>query len=546
MAKVSIVKGTTSYLARIFVQDSSSTTGAGLTGLAYNSSGLVCYRARDDDGNAGGTAISLASATKGTWTSGGFVEKDATNMPGVYEFGIPNAALASGSKSVLILFKGATNMAPCPLEIELTAWDNQDAVRGGLTALPNANAEAAGGLYTRGTGAGQINQPANGMIDINAVRHLGTAYPTPNTAGVPLVDPRDYARVNTAAAGASTSITLDASATTTADFYKGQWVTILSGTGAGQRRFITAYSTGRVATVNRAWATNPDSSSVFVIHSLAEADLETWLFSAPNALQSGRVDSIIGAVTAGVIADVATAVWGAATRILTAGTNIALAKGTGVTGFNDLDAAGVRGAVGLGSPNLDTQIATLATAQQLPANVIAQAHATGGTINTVIYQVSQNFVLPADFCKDCILEIRFGGGTYSGYSDFRRVTGASITGQNVTLTVTGDFSQSPSLFHADYFWVYGLLGLTAADVTTAVPTAVQNADALLDRDMSTGTDSGSSSVRTPRNALRALRNKVSVSGGTVTVTKEDDSTTAWQAALTTDAAALPITGSDPT
>lgn len=36
--------------------------------------------------------------------------------------------------------------------------------------------------------------------------------------------------------------------------------------------------------------------------------------------------------------------WGTATRILTAGTNIALAKGTGVTGFNDLDAAGVAAA----------------------------------------------------------------------------------------------------------------------------------------------------------------------------------------------------------
>jgi hypothetical protein len=36
-----------------------------------------------------------------------------------------------------------------------------------------------------------------------------------------------------------------------------------------------------------------------------------------------------------LVADVATAVWGAATRILTAGTNIVLAKGTGVTGFND-------------------------------------------------------------------------------------------------------------------------------------------------------------------------------------------------------------------
>lgn len=38
-------------------------------------------------------------------------------------------------------------------------------------------------------------------------------------------------------------------------------------------------------------------------------------------------------------------IWAVATRVLTAGTNIALAKGTGVTGFNDLDAGGVATAI---------------------------------------------------------------------------------------------------------------------------------------------------------------------------------------------------------
>lgn len=148
MAKTQTVAGATSIIQRVFIQDSSSTTGAGLTGLAFNTANLVCYRARDDDGNAGGTAISLVTATRGTWVSGGFVEKDATNMPGVYELHLPNSALAAGSKTVTIELKGATNMAPCLLEIELTAWNNQDAVRGGLTALPNVVAGGNGGLVT--------------------------------------------------------------------------------------------------------------------------------------------------------------------------------------------------------------------------------------------------------------------------------------------------------------------------------------------------------------------------------------------------------------
>lgn len=71
------------------------------------------------------------------------------------------------------------------------------------------------------------------------------------------------------------------------------------------------------------------------------------------------------------------------------------------------------------------------------------------------------------------------------------------------------------------------------------------ADALLDRDMSTGADSGSTTVRTVRNALRFLRNKWSISGTTMTVCKEDDTTTAWTATLTATAGANPVTASDP-
>jgi hypothetical protein len=71
------------------------------------------------------------------------------------------------------------------------------------------------------------------------------------------------------------------------------------------------------------------------------------------------------------------------------------------------------------------------------------------------------------------------------------------------------------------------------------------ADGVLNRNMATGTDSGSSTVRTVRQALRALRNKVTASGGTLTVYKEDDATSSWTGAITTDAAADPVTAIDP-
>jgi hypothetical protein len=68
------------------------------------------------------------------------------------------------------------------------------------------------------------------------------------------------------------------------------------------------------------------------------------------------------------------------------------------------------------------------------------------------------------------------------------------------------------------------------------------AEALLKLDLSTITGEASRSVI---NALRFLRNKWSISGSTLTVTKEDDTTTAFTSALTTDGAANPIVASDP-
>jgi hypothetical protein len=168
-----IKAGATSQSVYIEVLDSTSTTGGRKTGLVYNTAGLTAYYAR----NAGSaTAITLATlaAANSAYSSGGFKEVDATNMPGVYRLDLPDAAIAAGVPSVVVTVRGATGMVQVSLEIQLTAIDLQDAVRGGMTALPNANAEAAGGLYTRGSGAGQINQPANGQIDVNTVKLSGT------------------------------------------------------------------------------------------------------------------------------------------------------------------------------------------------------------------------------------------------------------------------------------------------------------------------------------------------------------------------------------
>lgn len=93
--------------------------------------------------------------------------------------------------------------------------------------------------------------------------------------------------------------------------------------------------------------------------------------------------------------------------------------------------------------------------------------------------------------------------------------------------------------------VRSAVGLASANLDTqldAIPTATENADALLNRDMSAVSDTNS---RSPLNALRFLRNKWSISGTTLTVTKENDVSSAWVATVSTDAAAEPVVGSDP-
>jgi hypothetical protein len=84
----------------------------------------------------------------------------------------------------------------------------------------------------------------------------------------------------------------------------------------------------------------------------------------------------------------------------------------------------------------------------------------------------------------------------------------------------------------------------AVAAVAAVPTATQNADALLKRDMTAVTGE---SARSPLNALRALRNKVAISSADrrLTVYKEDDTTAAWTADVVTDSGLNPLTSVDP-
>lgn len=136
MSRRKIQAGTTSFSLPIFVQATNSTTGGGLSGLVFNTASLVAEYRRA--GQSTWTTVTLVTKTLGTYTSGGFIADGA--LGGAYEFDLPNAALASGARFVLVRLRGAANMLPVLIEIELDAVDYQTAAFGAATPA-QVNAE---------------------------------------------------------------------------------------------------------------------------------------------------------------------------------------------------------------------------------------------------------------------------------------------------------------------------------------------------------------------------------------------------------------------
>ena len=116
-----------------------------------------------------------------------------------------------------------------------------------------------------------------------------------------------------------------------------------------------------------------------------------------------------------------------------------------------------------------------------------------------------------------------------------------LTGGNLIRQDNADpFRDNPLVTYFAFFSQSGTVttvntgsGVTPNDVTNI-------ADTLLGRNIAGGSNGG----RTVRDALRSNRNRVSISGSTITVYKEDDVTPAWTGSIQT-ANRNPITSVDP-
>lgn len=169
----------------------SSTTGQLLTGKAYGDMTVKYQR----EGAAAATTVSVVTATKGSYTSGGFVE---TDIAGLYQFGIPNAAIATGAKAVTITFI-CTGAIDAVKRIVLIGADLRNANSLGLAYLTGAVALEATLTAMKGatfSGATDSLEALRDRGDAAWITATGFATPTNITAasGVALTSAYDAAK----------------------------------------------------------------------------------------------------------------------------------------------------------------------------------------------------------------------------------------------------------------------------------------------------------------------------------------------------------------
>lgn len=275
MARTTLKAGTIGYALPFSARDTTSTTGAGLSGLVFNTGGLVAEYRRQ--GQSTWTSIPLVSMALGTWVSGG-VATD-TGVAGDYEVGLPNAALIAGALWVRIRIYGAANMLVWETIIDLDLIDRQDAVRAGLTALPNAAAGANAGLPLG---------DASGRVDVGKV--LGTA----QTAG-------DLAALLAEIEGETDALLTGVIVTTNND-KTGYALAVAPPTAIQVRQEIDANSTKLDADVSSRLAasgyTAPDNADVVT----ALADVVTILARVSGAVAlNSDMQTLLGRITGAVL-----------------------------------------------------------------------------------------------------------------------------------------------------------------------------------------------------------------------------------------------------
>lgn len=507
----------------IFVRDTSSSTGAGLSGLTSGTSGLVGeYRRR---GSSSWTAITLTSATLGTYTSGGWVADGS--LAGSYEVGIPDAAVATNARWVAIRFYGAANMAPVLIELELDAINYQSSANLGLTCLPSVAHSGSGGLLTVGTGTGQLN-PGLGRIGVSIVGggaidaasfaanalgavwdELKSAHTTANTFG-------DYLDAKSSTLATSSALTTVGSNVTT---ILGQTGTTGVVVAAGSK---TGYS------LTQSFPANFASLAITVGGAVTAGTVSDKTgYSLTQSFPSNFASMAItggGAVTAGTVSDKTG--YSLATAPPTAAAIATQVWSEAVPGSYASGTAGNSlGNVATGTPPTAAAIATQVWSTAVPGSF------TSGQAGNVLGNVATGTPPTAGAIADAVWdEARSGhttAGSFGQYVLARDDSGAALAAAAALSSVASNVT--------DILDDTGTSGVVVAagsksgySLSVTPPTAAQTASAVLTTAL-TESYAADGAAPTLTQAVLALQQNAfdaSISGSTKTVKKLDGSTTA--------------------
>lgn len=400
-----ILISTTDRTILVWIADPAATDGGGKTGLAHTDITVSYTRVETDndvvnsDVTSSLNALTNLTDAHNDW---GWKEVSSSLAPGLYRLDLADAVFNSGAWYAVVQVTITTSLAsPTPKAFRLVSRNDLDGVRLGLTALPNAAAEASGGLYTRGTGAGQINQPGNGLVDVNVENWNTTAVPAEHTAGYPIVTIKDgtgTGEINTNGGAialvdlvtTTTTVTnLHANAATAAELAKVPksdsnvtWnATALASIQSEVDDALVAQRLDELLNADSDidGAAPPTVGSVF--HELMTKTTGSFTYDqTTDALEAIRDRGDAAWITAtGFSTHTAADVWTSGTRTLTAIDEDSTTL--------DLDAT-IRAAVGLAAANLDTQLGDLPTNAELAASFPTNFAALGISVSGHISRVT--------------------------------------------------------------------------------------------------------------------------------------------------------------
>jgi hypothetical protein len=467
----------------------------------------------------------------------------------------------TGTLGPLILHATATSGDPTDVVYDVVKYDMQDGVRLGLTAVPSAavgsgansfnfdasgnikndtqsiNGIAASSVTTVNAYIGTTVNPlfdANSGIKADVIDWLGTAV-TAATGGIPDVNAKNINNVST---GSVTTVNANVG-TTSAITFDGNGYTKVDLVDVAGSALSTSSAQIGVNVVNIGGSASQGAAG-YVGIDWSKIDNPTATVGL-----SGTTVGTTTAVTDQVTANVTD--WASQSVSVDANNSPNVSAkywaGTAITATSIpvATAAGASGGLLIAGSNAATTFATLTSTGAFTINGTSDVAQTGDSYARI---GSNGAGLTSLAPAATALSTANWTNTRAGYLD--NLSGGAVALESEAVLIYNRIgAPAGASVSADIAALTSdVLAIPTNPYTGTPPTANQNADAFLGRNIAGGSSSG----RTVSECFYAIRNKNVINESTFvqTIYATDDATISWQTQLTSAAGATPVSGSAPT